>query len=63
VTTSKVRRRSRTDTIYRKCECGETAHDYDYDIARKAFVWRCRNCRKLALDRHGQVREYRPEVK
>ena len=50
-----------TQTIYRKCACGETAHDCKWDIMRKAFVWACRNCGTLANDRRGQVREYRPD--
>jgi hypothetical protein len=52
---------SNTDTIYRKCACRETAFDRKWNITRKAFVWGCRNCGALALDRRGQVREYRPE--
>lgn len=48
-------------TIYRACTCGETAHDAEWDIIRRAFVWSCRNCRKFARDRRGQVREYRPD--
>jgi predicted RNA-binding Zn-ribbon protein involved in translation (DUF1610 family) len=53
--------RSRVAAIYRPCACGETAHDCEWNIARKAFVWPCRNCGTLALDRRGLVREYRPE--
>lgn len=61
--------RLKTASIYRLCSphggdrdvCLETAHDCRWDIQRRTFVWACRNCGKLALDRRGQVREYRPE--
>jgi hypothetical protein len=49
-------------TIYRKCKCGETAHDYKYQSARELNathgrgVWACRNCGALAKDRRGQIK-------
>lgn len=42
--------------IYRKCSCGETAHDARWDVALKAFVYACRNCGALARDARGDVR-------
>lgn len=47
------------DKIYRRCPCGETAHDPRYDIALDAIVWACRNCAALAKNRYGDVRVYR----
>lgn len=46
-------------TVYRKCSCGETAHDAVYactsehekteeGFAKKFFFYKCRNCYKLA---------------
>lgn len=49
-------------TIYRKCECGETAHDYKYQTAQELKadagrgVWACRNCGKLALTRARKIK-------
>jgi hypothetical protein len=53
-----------TNKIYRKCVCGETAHDLKYQLAREyggpagsgRFVYACRNCGSLAKDRHGDVK-------
>lgn len=34
-------------TIYRKCKCGETAHDYaGLRDANGKMVYVCRNCRR-----------------
>ncbi len=44
-------------TLYRKCACGETAHDSKYQIPERRFVWACRNCGTLALDRKGQIKQ------
>lgn len=46
-------------TIYRKCACSETAHDFKYQIDSRRYVWACRNCGALALDRKGQVKQDR----
>ena len=43
-------------TVYRKCECGETAHDAKYltvspevkALMGDQFTYPCRNCSKLA---------------
>ena len=48
-------------TIYRKCVCGETAHDAHYLATPAApgggrWRWLCRNCRKPALNRDGTVK-------
>lgn len=43
-------------TIYRKCLCGETAHDAIYQIVERRFVWACRNCRSLARTRNGETK-------
>lgn len=55
----KAIRRSRPRKIYRKCSCGETAHDRRANLndGRWSYTWACRNCGKLALDRRGNVRE------
>lgn len=29
--------------IYRKCACGETAHDLYWSIIYKQYMYRCRN--------------------
>lgn len=40
--------------IYRKCPCGETAHDADYQLGTRTatspglYLYRCRNCRRIA---------------
>lgn len=44
-------------TVYRKCACTETAHDLEYQFHERRFVWACRNCRTLALDRRGQIKQ------
>lgn len=41
------------NTVYRKCSCGETAHDASYvgfkgDEGTNLFVYKCRNCGELA---------------
>lgn len=52
--------------IYRKCKCGETAHDMKFEFAahnasgKDRYVFACRNCGELALDRKGDVRLYTP---
>lgn len=56
--------RSRNATIYRACACGETAHDYKYQLAAEyggapgtgRYVWGCRNCGTLARDRKGEIK-------
>lgn len=35
----------RGETVYRKCLCGETAHDAKYMPSSQAFAYLCRNCR------------------
>jgi len=51
--------------IYRKCPCGETAHDQKYQLPAEfgaapgipgRFVWACRNCGALARDRKGAIK-------
>lgn len=42
-------------TIYRRCACGETAHDARYEISTRTYTWGCRNCGELAR-RDGRVR-------
>ncbi len=46
--------------IYRKCSCGETAHDMRAE--RLAGGWRyvypCRNCGKLAVNRAGLTKSH-----
>lgn len=52
------------DKIYRKCGCGETAHDSKYQRGPEyggnpgagRIVWACRNCGELARDRKGAVK-------
>jgi len=37
-------------TIYRKCPCGETAHDYDGHVADRPS-YKCRNCNAVRVPR------------
>lgn len=61
----------RNVTIYRKCLCGETAHDYTGDRdASGRRVFACRNCRRRVLvkrrrkfaDRATRTRDYRSPI-
>lgn len=54
--TSMVSMGDMKQTVYRKCACGETAHDAKYQIAERRIVWACRNCGALARDRKGQIK-------
>jgi hypothetical protein len=49
--------RDMNQTVYRKCTCGETAHDLKYQANLRRFVWACRNCSALALNRKGLVKQ------
>jgi hypothetical protein len=45
--------------LYRKCACGETAHDLRYELLGAGlgrFMFACRNCGNPARDRNGNVR-------